>query len=180
MLRTKVVIVGAAGETGTSITNGLLERATESEKLVKLLTGVDVVIAALGWTNQLDQIPLVTAAKAAGVRRFVPCGFITVAPPKCVMWLREQKDEVYNHIRKLYLPYTFIDVGFWYQFATPKLASGRIDYAIMNPGANVFVGDGNASSAITDLRDIGRYVARIILDPRTLNKMVFACNELLT
>ncbi len=60
------------------------------EKLVKLLTGVDVVIAALGWMNQLDQIPLVTAAKAAGVRCFVPCGFITVAPPKGVMWLREQ------------------------------------------------------------------------------------------
>ena len=50
----------------------------------------------------------------------------------------------------------------------------------MNPGANVFVGDGNAPSAITDLRDIGRYVARIILDPRTFNKMVFAYNELLT
>ena len=50
----------------------------------------------------------------------------------------------------------------------------------MNPGANVFVGDGNTPSAITDLRDIGRYVARIILDPRTLNKMVFAYNELLT
>ena len=29
MPRTKVIIVGAAGETGTSITNGLLERATE-------------------------------------------------------------------------------------------------------------------------------------------------------
>lgn len=30
------------------------------------------------------------------------------------------------------------------------------------------------------MRDIGRYVARIILDPRTLNKMTFTCNEVLT
>ena len=66
------------------------ELGGSQEKLVQILTGVDVVIAALGWMNQLDQIPLVTAAKAAGVQRFVPCGFITVAPPKSVMWLREQ------------------------------------------------------------------------------------------
>jgi hypothetical protein len=36
------------------------------------------------------------------------------------------------------------------------------------------IGDGLRPSAITDLRDIGKYVARIIADPRTLNKMVFA------
>lgn len=35
-------------------------------------------------------------------------------------------------------------------------------------------------SAITDVRDIGTYVARIIADPRTLNHMVFAYNELIT
>lgn len=38
------------------------------------------------------------------------------------------------------------------------------------------IGDGKTPSAFTDLRDIGRYVARIIADPRTENKMVFAYN----
>jgi hypothetical protein len=33
---------------------------------------------------------LVRAAKAAGVKRFVPCGFITIAPPKGVMFLRDE------------------------------------------------------------------------------------------
>ena len=43
---------------------------------------------------------------------------------------------------------------------------------------DTIAGDGNQLSARTDLRDIGRYVARIITDPRTLNKYVFAYNEL--
>lgn len=46
------------------------------DELIKLLSGVDVVISAVGPTAQLDQIPLATAAKAAGVKRFIPCGFI--------------------------------------------------------------------------------------------------------
>ncbi|KAG7410286.1 Bifunctional pinoresinol-lariciresinol reductase 1 [Fusarium oxysporum f. sp. raphani] len=43
-----------------------------------------------------------------------------------------------------------------------------------------FNGDGIVPSAITDSRDIGRYVAKIIADPRTLNKSVFAYSEVLT
>lgn len=35
-------------------------------------------------------------------------------------------------------------------------------------------------SALTDVQDIGRYVAKIIADPRTLNKMVFAHSEVWT
>lgn len=41
-------------------------------------------------------------------------------------------------------------------------------------------GDGNIPNAMTDLNDVGRYVALIIADERTLNKMVFAYNEVLT
>ncbi|KAJ5662295.1 NAD(P)-binding protein [Penicillium maclennaniae] len=230
----KVLIVGAAGATGSSIANGLLESTTKfvcipwrtqtllleksprsradsrdiyaltrpssiqkpenqslkergvnlvaadlkgpHEELVKILTGIDVVISAVGADAQLDQLPLVTAAKAAGVERFIPCGFITVAPPKGVMTLREQKEVVYNHIREIGLPFTIIDVGWWYQVSFPKLPSGRIDYASIIP-VDEIVGDGNMPSALTDVRDIGRYVARIIVDPRTLNKMILAYNE---
>lgn len=41
-------------------------------------------------------------------------------------------------------------------------------------------GDGNVPTALTDLRDVATYVARIISDPRTLNRMVFAYNEVFT
>ena len=42
------------------------------------------------------------------------------------------------------------------------------------------VAHGNTPTALTDLRDIGRYVAKIIVDDRTLNKMVFAYNTVMT
>jgi hypothetical protein len=35
-------------------------------------------------------------------------------------------------------------------------------------------------SALTDLRDVGKYVARVIKDERTLNSIVFVYNELWT
>jgi hypothetical protein len=35
-------------------------------------------------------------------------------------------------------------------------------------------------SALADIRDVGRYVARIIADPRTLNKKVHVYNEVYT
>lgn len=50
----------------------------------------------------------------------------------------------------------------------------------MTSGNDEIIGDGNTPTALTDLRDIGRYMARIILDPRTLNKMVLAYNEVST
>ncbi|KAL4974349.1 hypothetical protein BDW66DRAFT_140278 [Aspergillus desertorum] len=95
------------------------------------------------------------------------------------MWLRDEKEAVYNHIKQLRLPYTIIDIGWWYQLAYPRLESGKVDYA-MTTSNNEIVGDGNTPMALTDLRDIGRYVARIIADDRTLNKMVFAYNTVLT
>lgn len=50
----------------------------------------------------------------------------------------------------------------------------------MTSANNEIVGDGNTLNALTDLRDIGRYMARIIQDDRTLNKMVFAYNTVVT
>lgn len=41
-------------------------------------------------------------------------------------------------------------------------------------------GDGNIKTALTDLRDIGPYVGRVISDDRTLNKYVFCYGELLS
>ncbi|KAJ5688901.1 hypothetical protein N7462_003293 [Penicillium macrosclerotiorum] len=248
MEKIKVLLVGAAGETGGSIANGLLEdghfevialvRPTSLQKpaivkllergihirkcdlkaseehLIEALAEIDVVISCVGPAEQQDQIPLAKAAKKTGVKRFIPCGFITVAPPGGVMWLRDevgsacfpwwlsgvmwfsdfveeafhgeqlslttyfrvlQKEIVYNQIRQMWLPYTIVDVGWWYQLCYPRLNSGRVDYA-MTSGNDEIIGDGNVPTALTDLRDIGRYMAMIIRDPRTLNKKVLAYN----
>lgn len=60
------------------------------EKLVELLKGIDVVISTISAVAQTEQLALVEAAKIAGVKRFIPCGFITVVPPGGVMHLRDE------------------------------------------------------------------------------------------
>lgn len=42
------------------------------------------------------------------------------------------------------------------------------------------VEDGNQKFALTDMADVGKYVAQIVSDPRTLNRRVFAYTEVLS
>ncbi|KAK7426119.1 hypothetical protein QQZ08_007429 [Neonectria magnoliae] len=211
---TNVAIVGASGETGQSIVNGLrlskdpfnitalvrpasinkpevqsvkeqgvginvIELDAPHEDLVKALSGQDVVICCIIPGSADSQKALADAAKEAGVKRFIPSSFATACPPAGVMVMREIKEEVINHIKKIYLPYTVVDVGWWYQGTLPRLPSDKLDYATRFP-VKAIVGDGNLPTALTDLRDVGKYVARIIADPRTLNKSVFAHSEVRT
>lgn len=77
------------------------------------------------------------------------------------------------------MPFTIIDVGYWYQISFPAVPSGRVDYAAVRSDTPIH-GGGNVPNILTDLRDIGRFVARIISDDRTLNKYVYTCGEVLT
>lgn len=58
--------------------------------LVSALTGVDILISAIGPNDLLQQKKLLQAAKLTGVNRVVPCAFITVAPPQGAMMLRDE------------------------------------------------------------------------------------------
>lgn len=150
-----------------------------SEALVSALSGVDVLISAISAGSQLEQKALASAAREAGVKRFLPCGFTTIAPPGDVMILRDDKEEIYAHVKEIGLPYTVVDVGYWYQISYPRLPSGRVDYAMPLPNSDIH-GDGEAPNILIDKRDIGRFVARIITDDRTLDRYVYACGAVLT
>ncbi|KAE8162891.1 NAD(P)-binding protein [Aspergillus tamarii] len=152
-----------------------------SEKLVEILTGIDVVISAIYFNSLDDEYPLADAAKAAGVKRFVQSALMIVIPPRGVVSFRDKKEEILNYIQKIRLPYTYIDAGWWHQIMVPRLPSGRFDH-ILSPahGDMPITLDGNVRTALSDLRDVGRYVARIIADPRTLNKRVHVYNEVYT
>ncbi|RAK78165.1 NAD(P)-binding protein [Aspergillus fijiensis CBS 313.89] len=201
----KVAIVGASGETGQSIVNALLSSSTPKfpgrqlvsadlrgpiAPLITLLQGIDIVISAIHFDALADEIPLADAAKAAGVKRFVQSALMIIIPPRGVVDFREKvrprkkkKGENLHYIQKLRLPYTYIDAGWWHQLSLPRLPSGRVDHLL--PPAAQHDGfplgrDGNVPTALADLRDVGRYVARIIADPRTLNRRVHVYNEVYT
>ncbi|CAG9993006.1 unnamed protein product [Clonostachys byssicola] len=213
----KVIVVGASGETGTSVVHGLIKSpenfevtalarkssvdkpeylalkdlgvtvstvdlGTVSDELVALLTGADVVISCLtsGHAEHVKtQNILASACKKASVGRFVPSFFGPICPPRGIMLLRNLKEDLLDHIKSIYLPYTVIDVGWWYQLSLPPLPSGKLANALTMP-VQTISGNGNTETALIDKRDIGKYVARVIVDPRTLNKSVFVYNEIWT
>jgi hypothetical protein len=143
------------------------------------VTGYDIVLSAVAAEGQKDQLKLVDAAAKAGTKRFVPCGWITITPPGGVMTLRDEKETVYQRIWNHHLPYTIVDVGFWHSQSYPRLPSGKVDYALLMPNDTI-IGDGNAQNILTDKRDIGKYAALILRDPRTLNQKVFTAGDVLS
>lgn len=149
------------------------------EELVPLLSGADVVISCLTLLQKEAEEAFIDAAYRAGVGRYVPSFFGPCAPPRGIMWMRDTKEELLDRCKRLYLPYTVIDVGWWYQASLPRPPSGKLDSAISFP-ETLIGADGNVKFAGTDVADIGKYVARIIADPRTLNKQVFAYSEMIT
>lgn len=92
-------------------------------------------------------------------------------------WL--QKEKIYAELAASGLPYTIIDVGWWYNGFIPKIPSGKTDKAIALPDLmqNLVPGDGEMKTYVVDNEDVGRFVARIIADPRTINKRVMAAGD---
>jgi hypothetical protein len=57
--------------------------------LTEVLVGADVVISTIYGGSVMEEVPLINASKAAGVKRYLPCFFATVAPPKGALRLRD-------------------------------------------------------------------------------------------
>ncbi|KAI8674610.1 NmrA domain-containing protein [Fusarium keratoplasticum] len=150
-----------------------------SSALVEILKPIDVVISCITWEHLDQQIPWIDAAKEAGVKRFVPSEWVGPAP-RGVIDIKDKKLEILGVIQRARLPYTIIDVGCFFQVFVPKVPSGRSDDAHMIYIDHRIVGDGNQKFGLIDLADIGKYVAQIVSDPRTLNKRVFAYTEALS
>ncbi|KAH6657329.1 isoflavone reductase [Truncatella angustata] len=148
------------------------------QDLVKILSGIDVVVSCIVAFDLGAEILLAEAAKEAGVKRFVPSSFQTPGP-RGVMILADRKDEVLSAVQRLHLPWTLIDVGWWSNQIVPPLPSGRTKKFVLEHFSNI-PGDGTVRNGFTDLRDVGKYVAKIIVDPRTLNKKVYAYTEVST
>ncbi|EEY16796.1 isoflavone reductase family protein [Verticillium alfalfae VaMs.102] len=147
--------------------------------VANVLAGTDVVVSGMTLQQMPQELNLALAAKQANVGRFVTSFFAPVCPPGGVTFMREKKEEILNHIKKLYLPYTAVDVGWWYQMTIPRPLTQPADpKAFVQPMP--IVDEGNVRIALTDNRDIAPFVARIIADERTLNHLVFVYGEVKT
>ncbi|KAK7751454.1 hypothetical protein SLS62_006539 [Diatrype stigma] len=136
-----------------------LATGTKAEFL-QALEGLDVLVSAVSYKALADQQRLLEAIKEAGIKRFVPCFWGTPAP-RGEQHLLDVKFDVLDAAQAIDIPYTVINVGWWTQM--PDIP-----------------GDGNVPNALSDVRDIGKYAAKIIADPRTLNKFVLSYSEVFT
>jgi len=147
-----------------------------------LFTGIDVVIAAFQFTHVHIQYALIDAAKKVGVKRFVPCDWAT----PCVKGVREMFDlklAVREYLQQSGVGYTFVDVGWWMQLLLPPYSRESSMYPDLPQFAEWVrskYGNYNTRAAVTDLGDIGKFVARIIDDSRTLNQYVFCWGDEVT
>ncbi|KAF9816011.1 hypothetical protein IEO21_04261 [Rhodonia placenta] len=195
-LKPLVLVVGASGNTGKSVIPALLESGNfrvaatsrpsslskpdvnelrakgveirpaeigsdSVEQLKTVLTGVDILLSVVHFDVVLAQKSLFAAAKEAGVKRVIPCDFATPGA-KGVRQLHDEKLAVRDYIKELGVGYTFIDVGWWMQLSTS------------------IYGTGDKKLLLTDLNNIGKFVARILADERTLNQYVIVWEDELT
>ncbi|PVI03913.1 isoflavone reductase family protein [Periconia macrospinosa] len=147
--------------------------------IAHVLKGYDTILSAIGFQSKQTELKLVDAIALAGTKRFVPCSWSIPCPPGNIMLLRDEKEAVLQRIWHHHIPYTIVDVGYWYQISVPRVPSGKVDYIMVLP-ANERFGDGELENLLTDKRDIGGFVARVLKDPRTVNQRVVCWGERLS
>ncbi|KAI0644854.1 NAD-P-binding protein [Trametes meyenii] len=204
------LVVGATGYTGRSIVTGLLESKNfrvaalvrpasaskpavgelralgvdirfgdvpdSQEKLREALAGATVVISAVIGPALAGQKELFRAAKDVGVTRVIPCDFSTPGA-RGVRVLYDQKLGIQDFVKELEIGYTFIDVGWWMQLSLPLPERSK---APRKEGTYEIHGTGTQKNLVTNYHHIGRFVARIIADPRTLNQAVIVWEDEVT
>jgi len=152
-----------------------IELSNSPAELDAALKGVDTVISTTYFTEIDKQVHLADAAKRVGVKRFVPDDWAT----PCVRGVRgfyDQKGAIQDHVKSIGLGYTFIDVGIWTSLTIPEDKAESEDTFLPSKSHRI-IGTGDVKNAVTHIPDIGKFVAEIIDDERTLNKYVFCWGD---
>ncbi|KAM0513262.1 hypothetical protein ACHAPE_008112 [Trichoderma viride] len=139
------------------------------EQLTKALGGVHTVLSCIwshGPTIATSQLALLEAAKEAKVKRFVPSEWGVPAYDKVGYY--QAKKSVWEAVKKSGLEYTRFINGLWLNIwaadAPREEAVGRSGYLgppfiiDIKAGNASIPGDGSRQVAVTDMRDIGKYV----------------------
>ncbi|KAI0740575.1 NAD-P-binding protein [Earliella scabrosa] len=162
--------------TGVEIREG--DVTDDYEKLKAAVKGVDILISAVYALVIPFQRDIFRAAKEAGVKRVVPCDFATPGA-KGVRSYHDIKLGIREYVKELGVGYTSIDVGWWMQIFLPlPLRSAAPMHAKELSWKTA--GDGERPNLLTNLDHIGTWVARIIVDPRTLNQAVIVWEDEVT
>ncbi|KAF4999915.1 hypothetical protein FGRMN_2153 [Fusarium graminum] len=197
-----IVIVGASGNTGRIIMDGLTSsskfnitvlsrkeskatfspgvtvRATDFSEadLVNALKGQDVVISALGIEGFAQQQKIVDAAVSAGVKRFLPSEFSSSSEDPVVLQLVPLFEQKKNLIEYLKSKEKY---GLsWTGLATGLLfdwglVNGFLGFDIKNRSATIW-DDGNKKFTLTNERRLSEAVVSVLKHPEeTRNRYLY-------
>ncbi|THG97682.1 hypothetical protein EW145_g7565 [Phellinidium pouzarii] len=170
--------VAALQGRGVEIRIADIEPSAE-EQLVEALRGADVVICAIHGTEFAPQYTLIDAVKKAGVKRYISNDWAS-ACTRGVRQLHDEKLAAQDYVKKVGINYTFIGTGFWYLLPAIESVKSTGLGPLVDAYSREIVGAGDVKSAMIDTRDIGEFVARILLDERTVNRYVFCYGEEVT
>ncbi|KAK0476167.1 hypothetical protein IW261DRAFT_1368076 [Armillaria novae-zelandiae] len=133
---------------------------------------IEVLISAANWQTEegvyVNETALADAARAAGVKLFVPSEF-GVPTVDASRSLLKAKDDVAKHMKEIGLPSARFFTGqffSWIPITCGYPSTGKI---------NLVVGTGNTPSSFTADEDVGGFVAHVLttLPPSELNDRVF-------
>ncbi|KAL0948746.1 hypothetical protein HGRIS_008879 [Hohenbuehelia grisea] len=144
------------------------------EELQALFTGVDTVLSACHPAAIADQAKLVDAAKASGVKRFVPSDWSPIAP-RGAMKLEDMKHSFHDYLFDSGIPYTLIALGTWYDGIFPPLPPYEPPTAELKLLADKVYhsfGKGKVKNTVVNRKNAGNLVARVVADPETIGKKV--------
>ena len=90
-----------------------------------------------------------------------------------------QKLGIGEYLKELGVPYTIIDVGWWMQYYLPLTLRSTVAPPMKATSWTIY-GSGEDKTLLTNVHHIGRWAAKIIADPRTLNKQVIVWEDEVT
>ncbi|MDG9757906.1 NmrA family NAD(P)-binding protein [Pseudomonas chengduensis] len=132
------------------------------EELVPALEGTDYLVSCVPLYATESQYPLIYAAKAAGVERFVPSefGFIYEWEARQTTLtvhsrIARQKVFIQRMIEMAGLDYTIIPAGLW------------PEYYMLEPVG--IMGDGNQKFSWSTGKDVGRIIPHVLAHPASRN-----------
>ncbi|KAK0193150.1 NAD(P)-binding protein [Armillaria mellea] len=150
----------------------------EDYKDVEVVAGIlqahhiEVFISTANWQTEeatyTEEVALVDAARAAGVKLFVPSEF-GVPTLNATAGFFKAKDDVAKHLKAIGLPSARFYTGqffSWIPIALGYPSTGKI---------NLVVGTGNTPGSFTADEDVGGFVAHMLttIPPSELNDRIF-------
>ncbi|RKP07803.1 hypothetical protein THASP1DRAFT_30381 [Thamnocephalis sphaerospora] len=134
------------------------------DELANVLRGIDIVVSAIDYDYLLEpQLALVRAAAEAGVKRFVPSEY-WLDTDKVDSPMTEDNRTVKRAIEASGMEHTYYYCGHFYEYLVDKY------FGVDVPRRRATViGSGNALLSMAHTKDVGRFVALTLKDPRSRN-----------